>query len=103
MINSAPDLNGRKMVEKADYDLIKGDFTPEEALEILSYLIDKKINFHELKTFSNEIRFGQVDQKSLTRSEELKQSKAAIKEFIQIAQEQGKTLRIKSSVTVEVI
>ncbi len=91
------------MVEKADYDLIKGDFTPEEALEILSYLIDKKINFHELKTFSNEIRFGQVDQKSLKRSEELKQSKAAIKEFIQIAQEQGKTLRIKSSVTVEVI
>ncbi|MGB6037138.1 MAG: hypothetical protein WBG42_12775 [Cryomorphaceae bacterium] len=103
MTNSALDLKGNKLVEKADYDLIKGDFTPEEALEILIYLIDKKINFHELKTFSNEIRFGKVDQKSKTRSEELKQSKASMKEFIRSAQENGKTVRIKSAVTIEIL
>ncbi|MCZ4410589.1 hypothetical protein O3Q51_17365 [Cryomorphaceae bacterium 1068] len=101
MTNSSPELQGNKLVEKADYDLIKGDFTPEEALEILNYLIDKKINFHELKTFSTEIRFGQVHEKSVKRTEELKQSKTAIKELIQLAEEKGKTLRLKSSVTIE--
>lgn len=103
MVNSSPELKGNKLVEKAEYDLIKGNFTPEEASEIINYLIDKKINFHELKTFSTEIRFGQVHEKSVKRSEELKQSKSAFKEFIQLAEYKGKTLRLKSSVTVELL
>jgi hypothetical protein len=103
MTSSVIDLKETKSIEKVDHDLIRGDFTPDEALEILCYLIDKKINFHQVKTFTNEIRFGEVDKSSAKRCEELKQSKASIKEIVQLAKEQGHDLRIKSSVTIEIL
>ncbi len=103
MTNPVTDLKDNKLIDKAEYDLIRGDFSPEEALEILTYLIDKKINFHHVKNFGSEIRFGEVDQNSVKRCEELKQSKASIKEMAKLAMEQGKTLRIKSSVQIEIL
>ncbi len=103
MENSELELKESNIATQANYDLIKGDFTTEESQEILSYLINKKINFHQLKSFSTEIRFGEVDTKSSKRCEELIESKASISKFIQSAKEQGKTLRIKSTVTIEAI
>jgi hypothetical protein len=91
------------MIEKKQYELIKGDFSPDDALEIINHLITKKITFHELRSFSSEIRFGEVDQKSIDRSKELKQSKASVEEFIQQAKEQNKTLRLKSNISIELI
>lgn len=84
-------------------DLIKGDFTPENALEIINHLFGKKINFHERKNFSHEIRFGEVDQNSKERIKELKEGKASLFEILQEAKEKGKNLRIKSTVSVEII
>ncbi|MCB0494412.1 MAG: hypothetical protein KDC93_18570, partial [Cyclobacteriaceae bacterium] len=89
--------------EKKQCELIKGDFSPDDALEIINHLITKKITFHELRSFSSEIRFGEVDQKSIDRSKELKQSKASVEKFIQQAKEQNKTLRIKSNILIELI
>lgn len=103
MENSELELKESNIATQANYDLNKGDFTTEESQEILSYLINKKINFHQLKSFSTEIRFGEVDTKSSKRCEELIESKAFISKFIQSAKEQGKTLRIKSTVTIEAI
>lgn len=92
-----------KWMEQTNYDLIKGEFTPDEALEILVYLFDKKINFHQLKSFSSEIRFGDEDQKSVKRYKELKLSKASMVEFMQSAKEQGRKLKINSNVTIEIL
>ena len=104
MARSAPDLNDSESSEKREsYDLIKGDFTSDEALEILTYLIDKKINFHHRKAFSSEIRFGQVDETSVKRGEELKKSKQKIKKFMKHAQEQGLQVRLSSNVSVEIL
>jgi hypothetical protein len=86
-----------------NYDLIKGDFTPEEGLEIISHLLDKKINFHELKIFSQDIRFGQEDAASLKRISELKACIEQMKELSKEAKLSGKTLRVKSSISVELI
>ena len=91
------------MIKKKQCELIKGDFSPDDALEIINHLITKKITFHELRSFSSEIRFGEVDQKSIDRSKELKQSKASVEKFIQQAKEQNKTLRIKSNILIELI
>lgn len=85
------------------HDLIKGEFSPEDASEIINHLFAKKINFHERRNFSDEIRLGEVDQTSKERIKELKQSKASLNEFLSYAKEQGKTLRIKSSISVEII
>jgi hypothetical protein len=103
MANSKLELKDNKLVDKTDFDLIKGDFTTEEASEILNYLIDKKIRFHRLNRFSTEIRFGGMDENSAQRCEELKQSKTSMNEFIQLAKKQGRTLRIKSSLSIEII
>ncbi|MEN2280886.1 hypothetical protein AAGF08_02025 [Algoriphagus sp. SE2] len=86
-----------------DQDLIKGDFSPEEASEIINHLFAKKINFHERKNFSDEIRFGEVDNNSKERIKELKKCKASLNEFMELAKKQGKNLRIKSSISVEII
>jgi hypothetical protein len=103
MANSKLELTDNKLADKADFDLIKGDFTTDEASEILNYLIDKKIRFHRLKRFSTEIRFGGIDENSEQRCEELKESKTSMNEFIQLAKKQGRTLRIKSSLSIEII
>lgn len=89
--------------EKGQYDLIRGDFSPEDALEIMDHIFFKKITFHEQRSFSNEIRFGEPDKDSLMRCEELKRSKGSVSEMIQLATELGKTLRIKSSISIELI
>ncbi len=90
-------------IVKGEYDLIKGEFSPEDALEIINHLIAKKISFHQLKNFSNEIRFGTVDEKSVTRCTELKQCSAAITDLIQQAEKQGKNLNIKSTISIELV
>jgi len=103
MENTELDFKENKTMEKTDYDMIRGDFSPEEAKEILNYLLDKKISFHHMKTFGTEIRFGEVDQKSVQRCEELKQTKAAVNEFIHAVKDQGKHLRIKSTLSFEIV
>lgn len=85
------------------HDLIRGEFSPQDALEVVNHLISIKINFHEMRSFSNKIRFGEVDQNSEMRIIELKQSKASINDLITNAKQQGKTLKIESTISVEVI
>ena len=103
MNHEASEMSTENSVKTGEFDLIRGEFSPEESLEILDYLIDKKINFHQTKIFSQEIRYGEVDEKSKQRCEELKKSKAAVREFIQKAREQGGQLRIKSNLNLEII
>ena len=88
---------------QGNYDLIKGDYTPEEALEIISHLLMKKINFHDLKSFSNQIRFGIEDTSSIKRIKELRNSNEELKQLVKEAKLSGKTLRVKSNITVELI
>jgi hypothetical protein len=84
-------------------ELIKGDFSPEEASEIVHDLFSKKINFHEVKSFSKLIREGVEDHKSAERIVELKADKKSAKELINEAEASGKTLRITSTVHIELI
>ena len=39
------------------FQLIDGEFTPAGAAKVLFPLINNKINYHSLESFSNEIRF----------------------------------------------
>ncbi|WP_086539703.1 hypothetical protein [Algoriphagus antarcticus] len=91
------------MTDTKKHDLVRGNFSPEDALEIINHLIAEKINFHEMRSFSSKIRFGEVDQNSEVRIKELKQSKASINVLISNAKEQGKTLKIESTISVELI
>lgn len=83
--------------------LISGDFGPSEAEEIVNELLSKKINFNSLKNFSSQVRFGQDDAHALQRIEELNQALETFKEILQEAKGQGKNLRIRSTITIDLI
>lgn len=85
------------------FDLIKGEYTPEEALEIVTHVLLKKINFHEMRGLSQQIRFGLKDEASLQRIKELKASLEAFQELAKEAKLSGKSVRLKSSISVELI
>ncbi|MCA1801768.1 MAG: hypothetical protein LC662_04865 [Rhodothermaceae bacterium] len=83
--------------------LISGDFTPEQATDIVCELIFSKINFHQLRCFSSEIRFGSQDVISRQRIKDLKHTLACFQELSAQAEKSGKTLRIKSTIDIELI
>jgi hypothetical protein len=91
------------LVNKQTEDLVRGEYSAEEAREIISNLIFQKINFHNLKDFSSKERFGEADKNSLTRIEELKESRQKMLDIIDAAQEAGKTVKINSNITLELI
>ncbi|WP_264530595.1 hypothetical protein [Flavobacterium sp. N502540] len=84
--------------------LIKGDFTNEEAKEILLNLINAKINFHNLKNFSDDERSGKQDEISLKRITELTESQEVISEIINHATRENLKIKVESDIflTVEV-
>jgi len=90
-------------VEKGTYDLIKGEFSPTEASEIVNDLFTKKINFNEVKNFSQLIRFGSKDPVIVQRISELKLSQQNARELINEAKDNGKKLRVSSTISIEFI
>lgn len=96
-------LQKSRDLKKDKQDLIRGEFSPEDAQEIINHMISKKISFHELRNFSSEIRFGNSDDFSQKRCEELKESQLTLSEVIQKAKEQGKMIRLESHISIEII
>ncbi len=89
-------------ISKSNFELIKGKFSPNDALEILGTLIQKKIDYHSLRSFSHQERFGVTDQWSESRIEELKKSLKSIQAIIANTRERGEYLHITSSISIEV-
>jgi hypothetical protein len=91
------------LVNKQTEDLVRGEYSAVEAKEIVSNLISQKINFHNLRDFSSLERYGKRDENSLKRIEELKESRESMLEIIDMAKEEGKTVKINSNITIELI
>lgn len=91
------------LVNKQTEDLVRGEYSAVEAREIVSNLISQKINFHNLRDFSSQERHGKSDENSLKRIEELKESRKSMLEIINMAKEEGKTVKINSNITIELI
>ncbi len=96
-------LKESSKTKKNQYKLIKGEFSPDDSLEILNHLILEKINFHNRRSFSQFIRSGSADEWSLARIEELEQSREEIEALVEKARAQGKTLIINSNISIEVL
>ena len=82
------------------FKLIAGDFTPEEAKEILTHHFTTKINFHQTKNFSSLERFGSYDKSALKRIPELNESLAIINQLIENAKKNNETITIQSEVSI---
>ena len=66
-----------KVNNSLTFKLIDGDFTAEEARDILLALVNHKISHHEMNAFSNQVRFNK--KPSVDRLEILKQTREKIK------------------------
>jgi hypothetical protein len=54
-----------------EIELIQSSYHPEEALEVLSSLIQQKIAYHSQKTFRHQEMFGCPDNQAAQRLSEL--------------------------------
>ncbi len=78
--------------------LVKGEFTPSEAADILSALIDEKINFHKLQRLQRWEGNHKSDTGDLNnRIVELEESRDQALAFISQARKAGKQLHIKGT------
>ena len=86
-----------------EYKLVNGKFSAEEAQKIIMLLINSKIDFHNLFSFSNHIRFNNDVNASKKRIEELTAAKDEMIELIKKGGQEGFNFRIKSSISIELI
>lgn len=59
-------------------ELIDGEFSLEEGLELLCNLLQQKISYHTRKTTAHREMFGTEDPQALLRIQELKKMKAEL-------------------------
>ncbi len=81
-------------------NLIEGSFTNEEASEILMKIFLTKINFHEKKNFSSQIRYGIDDETSKKRIPELKMQIEKLLEIVKEAKSKNQKMMITSEINI---
>jgi dihydroorotase len=90
------------MKKQSKLSLVDGKFTPDEALEVLMNLFSSKINFHELKNFSSQERFGHPDVHSQKRLPQLKESKKLITAMMREIGNSSEEISIQSEVIITI-
>ena len=82
--------------------LVEGQFTPSEAYDVLTDLIDVKINFHKLQRLGLRERNENADViYPNDRIAELNEERQIAKDFINMARAQGYKLRINGTLELE--
>lgn len=81
--------------------LLKGLFTAEEAREVLISLFQAKINYHEARNFSSQVRSGCDDRIAAERLPELRKSLLRIRELVAQAEGSNRKMVVTSTVNIE--
>jgi hypothetical protein len=85
------------------YSLVKGQYTANEATDVLFSLVNSKIKFHELRAFGMKERSENDLLKSEMRSKELKLVLEDIKSLIDFAQAENMELKISGNIDIQLI
>ena len=84
--------------------LVKGEFTPSDASDIIFRLINDKINFHNIQRRQIWERNHKGDTKQIDlRIQELQQEKEKVTEFISNNRDNGKLLKINGILEITFI
>lgn len=86
-----------------EFKLIEGEFSPNEARNILMSLFNSKIEYHQLDSFSNHIRHGSDVTFSQNRIKALSECVENIKEIVQVANSKGKQLKIEGLIKISFV
>ncbi|KVV15844.1 hypothetical protein [Flavobacterium sp. TAB 87] len=85
---------------KITFDLINGTFLPQETMEIINHIIQKKIDFHEIRNFSELIRFGISNENSPQRIATLASHRKALNRYLKNAKASNELLDIKATISI---
>lgn len=83
--------------------LITGQFAPEDAKDILTNVFSTKMQFHEMKNFSSQVRFGKDDDTAVKRIPELKGSLDKSLEMVAKAKSKNQQLVITAEIKIQLI
>ncbi|WP_396194444.1 hypothetical protein [Flavobacterium sp.] len=88
------------MSNNKEYKLIDGTFSAEDADQILTALLNYKIDYHNREDFSKHIRFNRDIEHSKKRIQELTETKKAVKDLIANMESNKFNLVINSTITI---
>ncbi|MFV8336501.1 hypothetical protein ACNQF7_10510 [Flavobacterium sp. RSP29] len=83
--------------------LIEGDFSEVEAREVLIPIFSSKINFHKIKNWSSQERFGEDDEIAQKRIPELKNEIEKLQKILSEAKAKNKRLLVSSQINISLI
>lgn len=89
------------MNKEEKLSLIEGVFEAKEANEILTNIYLTKLNFHKMKNFSSQERFGKDDSTAIRRIPELKLNMEKFYKFIEEANLKNIKLEISSEIKIK--
>ncbi len=83
--------------------LVDGEFTPLQATDIVSSLIEQKINFHKVENLQYWEKNHHNDQEPyLKRVKELEEAEKEAKSFLLNKELKGKKIKIKGHLTISI-
>ena len=92
-----------KEVKVQNIQLVDGEFTPSQASDIISALINQKINYHKIEGLQLWERDHNNDPKPLSnRINELEEEKRLAEEFIAELKAKGKNLKINGILNLSI-
>jgi hypothetical protein len=80
--------------------LIQGQFSPEDAKEILTHIFSTKINFHQMKNFSSKEMLGLDDPIAMERIPALRKEMGKLEKLIQAAEASKQKINISADVVI---
>jgi hypothetical protein len=80
--------------------LIEGVFLHDEAKDILMNIFSAKINFHQVKNFSSQERFGKDDETARKRIPALRDEIEKLQEILLEAKLNNKKLEVRSEINI---
>lgn len=88
------------MAEKLEFNLVLGNYTPEEAATVLLSLINSKINYHELDAFRQRERGEGDPRRSQRRIAELTESRTKVRGLLERSEKEGLRISVKGVIEV---
>ncbi len=88
------------MAEKLDFNLVLGNYTPDEAATVLLSLINSKINYHQLDVFRQQERGDGDGQRSKQRIEDLTTSREKVSQLLERSQKDGLRISVRGVIEI---
>lgn len=98
-----PKENLKGMKQDETVELITGEFTAEQAKEILNNVFSTKIHFHQMKNFSSLERFSKEDEIAIARLPELKRELKRALAFLETPEFSNKKIQLQSEIKISII